>query len=214
MKQQTVTISGQFVKKVKRLRDSPFAVYKEIIQNALRAGAKTIRVTYQDNQLTVIDDGKGFADLQSLLVIGESDWGDEIIEPAGVGIYAAPAFADRVTIQSGSRVLVLSSSLFETGQVEEEKSKGSIKGTRVVVEGIKLDGARVDNLRGYADVEFYFNGDLISHPLEGMEFIPTPYGRLYLEHFSEYPRSPYSYHASVVWEGFALDSRYVTLPGT
>jgi hypothetical protein len=213
MTKHQVSISSQFVRNVKRLWDSPFAAYKELIQNALRAGAKTIRVTYQDNQLTVIDDGKGFADLQKLLVIGDSGWGDEVIEPAGVGIYAAPAFADRVTIQSGTRVLVLSSSLFETGQVEEEKSKKSIKGTRVVVEGIKLDSSRVDKFRGYADADFYYNGDLISHPLEGMEFIPTPYGRLYLEHFSEYPRSPYSYHASVVWEGFALDSCYVTLPG-
>lgn len=213
MTKHTVTISSQFVKNVKRLWDSPFAAYKEIIQNALRAGAKTIRVTYQDNQLTVVDDGKGFADLQSLLVIGESDWGNEIIEPAGVGIYAAPAFADRVTIQSGTRVLVLSSSLFETGQVEEEKSKKAISGTRVVVEGIKLDTARIDKLRGYVDADFYYNGDLISHPLEGMEFITTPFGKLYLMHHSEYSAFHQSFYASVVWEGYPLDSRYVTLPG-
>jgi len=214
MTKHQVSISAQFVRNVKRMWDSPFAAYREIIQNALRAGAKTIRVTYQDNQLTVIDDGKGFADLQSLLVIGESDWGTEIIEPAGVGIYAAPAFAERVTIQSGSRVLVLNSSLFETGLVEEEKSKGSINGTRVVVEGIKLDKTRIDNLRGYVNVDFYYNGDLIPHPLEGMKFITTPYGKLYLQHHSEFPRTHYSYYASVVWEGYPLDSRYVTLPGT
>ena len=214
MTKHQVSISAQFVRNVKRMWDSPFAAYKEIIQNALRAGAKTIRVTYQDNQLTVIDDGKGFADLQSLLVIGESDWGDEIIEPAGVGIYAAPAFADRVTIQSGSRVLVLSSSLFETGLVEEEKSKGSINGTKVVVEGIKLDGARVDKLRGYVNVDFYYNGDLIPHPLEGMEFITTPYGKIHLQHHSDYSAFHQSFYASVVWEGYPLDSRYVTLPGT
>ncbi len=214
MKQHTVTISTQFVKNVKRLWDSPFAAYKEIIQNALRAGAKTIRVTYQENKLTVEDDGKGFTDLQSLLVIGESDWGDEIVEAAGVGIYAAPAFSDRVTIQSGTRVLVLSSSLFETGQVEEEKKKKSIKGTRVVVEGIKLDSARVDKLRGYIDADFYFNGDQVPHPLEGMEFITTPFGKLYLQHYSEYSAFHQSFYASVVWEGYPLDTRYVTLPGT
>ena len=209
----TVTISSQFVKNVKRLWDSPFAAYKEIIQNALRAGAKTIRVTYDEDLLTIEDDGRGFTDLQSLLVMGESDWGTEIIGPAGVGIYAAPAFADRVTIQSGTRVLVLTSSLYETGLVEEKTSKRSIKGTRVVVEGIKLDKTRVDNLRGYVDADFYYNGDLIPHPLEGMQYITTPYGRLYLQHHSDFPRTHYSYYASVIWEGYALDTRYVTLPG-
>ncbi len=209
----TVTISSQFVKNVKRLWDSPFAAYKEIVQNALRAGAKTIRVAYQDNQLTVEDDGKGFTDLQSFLVIGESSWSDDVIEPAGVGIYAAPAFADRVTIQSGTRVLVLTSSLFETGQVEEKTSKKNIKGTRVVVEGIKLDKARIDKLRGYVDADLYFNGDLIPHPLEGMQYITLPYGRLYLQHHSEYSSYHHGYFASVVWEGYALDTRYVTLPG-
>jgi len=46
MKKHTVTISNNFVRNVKRMWDSPFAAYKEIIQNALRAGAKTIRVSY------------------------------------------------------------------------------------------------------------------------------------------------------------------------
>ncbi len=214
MKKHTVTVSNNFVRNVKRMWDSPFAAYKEIIQNALRAGAKTIRVSYDaGHTLIVEDDGQGFDDIQSLLTIGESGWGEEIIEPAGVGIYAAPAFSDRVTIQSGTRVLVLSSALFETGVVEEEKNKKSIKGTRVVVEGIKLDSTRIDNLRGYVDVDFYYNGGQVPHPLEGMEFITTPFGRLYLQHHSEFPRTHYSYYASVVWEGFSLDTRYVTLPG-
>ncbi len=213
MKKHQVSISSQFVRNVKRMWDSPFAAYKEIIQNALRAGAKTIKVTYQDNKLTVEDDGRGFTDLKSLLTIGDSDWGEDVIEPAGVGIYAAPAFADRVIIQSGTRVLVLSSSLYETGQVEEKQSKKTISGTKVVVEGIKLDSNRIDKLRGYIEAEFYFNGDLISHPLEGVDFVETPYGRLYLKHFSEYPQTPYSYYASMIWEGYALDSRYVSLPG-
>jgi hypothetical protein len=36
MKKHTVTISNNFVRNVKRMWDSPFAAYKEIIQNALR----------------------------------------------------------------------------------------------------------------------------------------------------------------------------------
>jgi len=214
MKEHKVTISSQFVRNVKRMWESPYAAYKEIIQNALRAGAKTIRVTYLENVLTVKDDGKGFSDLKSLLVIGESDWGEEIIEPAGVGIYAAPAFSDQVTIQSGSKVLVLSPTLFETGQVEEHESSEAIEGTWVVVEGIQLDKVRKDEFRGFAKVDFYYNGELIPHPLEGMEHITTPYGQLYLKHHSKYPHRHYGYHSDVVWEGFALDSRYISLPGT
>ena len=120
MKEHAVTISNNFVRNVKRMWDSPFAAYKEIIQNALRAGTKTIRVSYDENQTLVVeDDGKGFDDIQSLLTIGESDWGEEVVEPAGVGIFAAPAFAEEVTIQSGTRKLVLTDALFEGGKVEE-----------------------------------------------------------------------------------------------
>ena len=214
MKEHQVTISSQFIRNVKRMWDSPYAAYKEIIQNALRAEAKTIRVTYQENVLTVKDDGKGFSDLKSLLVIGESDWGDEIVEPAGVGIYAAPAFSDHVTLQSGSKVLTLSPTLFETGQVEEHESSETIEGTWVVVEGIDLDKVRQEEYRGFAEVDFYLNGELIPHPLEGMECITTPYGRLYLKHHSKYPQTHYGYHTDIVWEGYALDSKYVSLPGT
>ncbi|MCK4489892.1 MAG: ATP-binding protein, partial [Anaerolineales bacterium] len=98
MKKHTVTISNNFVRNVKRMWDSPFASYKEIIQNALRAGAKTIQVSYNaDQTLIVEDDGQGFDDIDSLLTIGDSGWGDEVVEPAGVGIFAAPAFAEEVT---------------------------------------------------------------------------------------------------------------------
>ena len=70
MKEHTVTISNNFVRNVKRMWDSPFAAYKEIIQNALRAGAKTIRVRYDSGHtLVVADDGEGFDDMQSLLTI-------------------------------------------------------------------------------------------------------------------------------------------------
>jgi len=216
MKKHTVTISNNFVRNVKRMWDSPFAAYKEIIQNALRAGAKTIRVSYDEGQTLIVqDDGQGFDDIQSLLTIGESGWGEDIVEPAGVGIFAAPAFAKEVTIQSGTRKLVLTDGLFQDGQVEERTMKKAISGTKVVVKGIKLDPNRVDKFRGYVDAEFYFNDELIPDPLENEDFIDTPYGKLYLKHHSETSSVAWNYGhtARVVWEGFSLDSRYITLPG-
>ena len=214
MKKHTVTISNNFVRNVKRMWDSPFASYKEIIQNALRAGAKTIQVSYNaDQTLIVEDDGQGFDDIDSLLTIGDSGWGDEVVEPAGVGIFAAPAFAEEVTIQSGKTKLVLTGTLFEDGYVEERETKTAISGTRVVVKGIKLDKNQVDTLRGYVDVDFYFNRELIPNPLENEDYIPTPYGRLYLQHHAEHSSWQYTYNARVVWEGYPLDACYITLPG-
>ncbi len=214
MKKHTVTISNNFVRNVKRMWDSPFAAYKEIIQNALRAGAKTIHVNYDaDQTLIVEDDGQGFDDIGSLLTIGDSGWGGEVVEPAGVGIFAAPAFAEEVTIQSGKRKLILTGTLFKDGKVEERETKTTIPGTRVVVKGIKLDMNQVDALRGYADVDFYFNGELIPNPLEDEDFITTPYGKLYLKHHSEHSTWKYSHNARVVWEGYPLDARFISLPG-
>jgi hypothetical protein len=196
MKKHTVTISNNFVRNVKRMWDSPFAAYKEIIQNALRAGAKTIRVSYDDDHTLVVeDDGQGFDDIQSLLTIGESGWGDDVVEPAGVGIFAAPAFAEEVTIQSGKKKLVLTAALFDDGKVEERETKKGISGTRVVVKGINLDMNQVDTLRGYVDVDFYFNGELIPNPLENEDHITTPYGRLYLQHHSEHSTWKYNHNA-------------------
>jgi hypothetical protein len=213
MKTHQVTISSKFVGNIKRMWDSSFAAYKELIQNALRAGASTIRVTYQDNVLTVEDDGEGFEDLASLLTIGESGWSDNVVEPAGVGIYAAPAFADRVTIQSGKRVLVLAADVFETGVVKEEQSSEDIRGTRVIVEGIKLDITNADMLRGYGEVDFYINGELIPNPLEKADYIEIPYGRLYLKHHSETSGWLYGLYDKVVWEGYKLEDRFISLPG-
>ena len=213
MKTHQVTISSKFVGNIKRMWDSPFAAYKELIQNALRAGASTIRVTCQDNVLTVEDDGEGFDDLVSLLTIGESGWGTDVVEPAGVGIYAAPAFADRVMIQSGTRALVLTAALFETGEVLEEEAGEAIQGTRVVVEGIKLKITNVERLRGYGEVEFYINDELIPNPLDEADYIEIPYGRLYLKHHTETHNWYYSSSEKVVWEGYKLEDRYISLPG-
>jgi len=213
MKEHTVIISNNFVRNVKRMWDSPFAAYKEIIQNALRAGAKTIRVRYDaSHTLVVEDDGQGFDDIQSLLTIGESGWGPDIVEPAGVGIFAAPAFAEEVTIQSGTRKLVLTDALFEDGKVEERTMKKAITGTRVVVKGINLDKC---DLRGYVNADFYINGELLPYPMENEDYITTPYGKLYLKHHSGAPTSDwlYGHRARVVWEGFSLDARHISLPG-
>ena len=127
----------------------------------------------------------------------------------GVGIYAAPAFAELVTIQSGQRKLIIPSSVFEDSKVKEVKTRDTVDGTRVVVEGIELDGSRVDDLRGYAEVDFYLNGELIPNPLEGEEYLTIPYGRLYLHRRSEFATC----RDHVVWEGFPLENRIYSLPG-
>ena len=211
MKKHTVTISNRFVKNIKRMWDSPFAAYKEIVQNALRAGAETIRVKVEDDTLIVEDDGRGFSaeGLRSLLTIGDSGWGEEVVEPAGVGIYAAPAFAELVTIQSGNMKLIIPSSVFEDSKVREVKTRDTVDGTRVVVEGIELNGSRVDDLRGYAEVDFYLNGEHVPDPLKEEPYLTIPYGRLYLHRRSEFATC----RDHVIWEGFPLEDRVYSLPG-
>jgi hypothetical protein len=130
-----------------------------------------------------------------------------------VGIFAAPAFSDRVIIQSGSRALILKKDLFSTGIVEEDQSDEDIQGTRVVAEGIKLDITNLEMLRGYAEVDFYINEELIPNHLEGEDFIEIPYGRLYLRHHSKSSGWLYGMYDKVVWEGYKLEDRFISLPG-
>ncbi|UBV44776.1 hypothetical protein LAJ19_16655 (plasmid) [Deinococcus taeanensis] len=65
------------------------ATIQELLQNALRAGAITVDFTLDGLVLRVRDNGQGLHDPQLLMTAGESGWGAEVINPAGLGVAVA-----------------------------------------------------------------------------------------------------------------------------
>jgi Histidine kinase-, DNA gyrase B-, and HSP90-like ATPase len=91
----TTTIQAQVspstLGKVSRLFNSSLTdCLNELLQNARRAGATTVKMTLSDDRLlTLEDDGTGIAHPQTLLTLGESDWSEETKQqedPAGMGV--------------------------------------------------------------------------------------------------------------------------------
>ena len=63
-------------------------VLNELLQNARRSGATRIDVTFNDESMTVRDDGRGIEDPAELLAFGQTGWDGETVSrehPAGMG---------------------------------------------------------------------------------------------------------------------------------
>jgi hypothetical protein len=83
-------------------------VVQELLQNAKRAGATAIDVSYDDTtkQLIVSDDGCGIEDFQKLLTVGDSGWNAEVAmreAPYGLGFLSALYAATKVVVRSNGR---------------------------------------------------------------------------------------------------------------
>ena len=53
----------------------------EILQNARRAGATEVKITNDNGQVTVTDNGKGITDFSELLDLGGSGWTEDALCP-------------------------------------------------------------------------------------------------------------------------------------
>jgi len=76
----------------------------ELVQNAYRAGAKTIElaVDHDARTLQVADDGPGAQNPEAFLTAGATGWTDTLVEPAGLGLFALLGLASDVAIESSS----------------------------------------------------------------------------------------------------------------
>ncbi len=85
----------------------------EILQNAIRAGARNIRITTDDSGFTYQDDGRGLrdeSDFQALLKLGESGWDQRIQEAhqsMGLGVHSILAHDEVQSVTFSSNLLSL-----------------------------------------------------------------------------------------------------------
>lgn len=72
----------------------------ELLQNARRANAKSVRIQLKENKLTIIDDGDGISNPQSLLSFGKSQWEEDCVsleDAAGMGFFSLSTIGATVT---------------------------------------------------------------------------------------------------------------------
>lgn len=165
-----------------------FTVVQELVQNARRAGATQIDVTYDQptETLSVSDNGSGLKSFDILLRYAASGWGEDIASselPFGMGFVSAVYSARQVTVVSGERQLRFeSAALLEGATFPVEPAVRPVAGTRVELVGVKLEdpsGVMTRLARGYS-TPLTFNGCPLSriHAVDEptRKFLDTPVG--------------------------------------
>ncbi|MEY2161563.1 MULTISPECIES: ATP-binding protein [unclassified Rhodanobacter] len=183
---------------------SPASVYGELLQNARRAGATLIEVTFDGETLSVADNGHGIEDLQQLLLKATSEWTADVIEedrPFGLGFLAAVYACDSIRVatrtanNSGQGFIAMTEHVLAGDVVAVVPVTREEAGTTVTLYGFKTQGvdpanreyqsARVANLlanaaRGFP-VPVAFNGTLLPRPhAVDDSFITTSIGKVRL----------------------------------
>ncbi|BBP03000.1 hypothetical protein TPL01_22160 [Sulfuriferula plumbiphila] len=85
-----------------------FTLISELMQNARRAGARRIEISYDETSkiLRVVDDGCGISDFQKLLTFNESGWDKDTCDeerPFGIGFSKCLYSASRCIVASRNR---------------------------------------------------------------------------------------------------------------
>ena len=98
-----------------------FTLISELMQNARRAGARRIEISYGEasNILRVVDDGCGIQDFQKLLTFNESGWDKDTCQeerPFGIGFSKCLYSASRCIVASRGRTID-----FLTGEALDRK---------------------------------------------------------------------------------------------
>jgi hypothetical protein len=116
------------------------SVFVELLQNARRAGAKSVAVSIQETgrtpgecQVTVQDDGAGIHKFQNLVTLGKSGWDNDTKrteDPAGMGFFAL--CLSGVEVASGYRSVTITREVFlGKAKAQTQTSAAYVSGTRL-----------------------------------------------------------------------------------
>lgn len=120
-----------------------YTVVQELMQNARRAGATRIDITYNHAKacLTVSDDGCGIDDFQILLTFAGSGWNDQVTQaerPYGFGFASALYVAREVEVASRGRLLAFDTTKALAGEVFSVTEGPVTVGTTITLHGVEL----------------------------------------------------------------------------
>jgi len=99
------SVSPKTITKVTRLFNGTIGdILGELLQNSRRAGASRIDIACcadkDGARLTLVDDGTGVADPQTMIALGDSGWNQRIHEaedPAGMGVFSLAGKDTRIS---------------------------------------------------------------------------------------------------------------------
>lgn len=102
----------KFFETMKHLFSSNTTFLGELLQNARRAGATRVDITYDPRraEMTVRDDGCGVADFAALVQVCESDWSEATTlhdRPFGMGLFSVFHAAQQVRVKSNGKMLAI-----------------------------------------------------------------------------------------------------------
>lgn len=209
------------IKNLKFSFSNMFTVVSELLQNGRRAGATSINIVTEEIDgsfvMTVIDNGSGLDDFQSLLTVAESGWDEKTIKDErafGMGFLSALFSARRVVVQSNGRTLDLDTehllSMNDVTVLPVASFTGP--GTSVSLHGIKPEV--VNNIESLVDgfpIPVFFNGVEIErkHALDQGAWLDTTMGKMRVD-FHELCHGSYKYHYefSLYLQGFKVWSSH------
>lgn len=169
-----------------------FTLISELIQNARRAGASEVSISYDDasKRLVVADNGTGIEDFQSLLHFNASGWNESTTQaehPFGLGFSKCLYAASHVHITSRGKSLefdcadALAQHELEVGNAVD----APLGFTVITLDGVDLPalGTRIDRITRGFPIPVVFNG--VTQPrlhatTSSMHFVDSDIGLIHI----------------------------------
>lgn len=187
-----------------------FTLISELLQNARRAGAQRIEITYDEasGMLRVVDDGCGIAAFQKLLTFNESGWDPDTCDqerPFGIGFSKCLYSASRCIVASRNRKIdfltadALARKPIEVVALEHHPH------TAVELHDVRLPGLahRLQTMCSGFPVPVWFNGSALPrmHAIGQLPFLRTDIGLVYLTGTGS---GKHTSHTLVFLQGFCV----------
>lgn len=133
-----------FFATMKHLFTTSFTFVGEVLQNARRAGASRVDLTFEPKhkRLAISDDGQGIEQWDKLVRLCESGWDEQTMlsdQPFGMGFFSLLYAADSITVRSRGKVLHLSLADVVAKRAVQVVSdtEPTKQGTSIVLQGLK-----------------------------------------------------------------------------
>ena len=131
-------VSDTILTKAPRFFGSSRSILTELFQNAYRAHAENVWITWnpESRVLEFKDDGRG-CQPEDLVTVGESGWDEDspAIDPAGIGVFSIlrPEYCEQVTYRSQNWSMTISAQNLERAEAEAHYLEAAIAGMIVQI---------------------------------------------------------------------------------
>lgn len=136
-----VDVKRQFQLLRKTAFKDPLCFLDEDIQNADRSGAKEVHVTYDNQTLTIENNGSVLVEPDILFTIGKSGWDEDIQEsenPFGMGFFSNLPTSNFIEVYSGHHRVVFDER--EEMSIYAEEIDTAYDGFKLILHNFHLDG--------------------------------------------------------------------------